>query len=128
MKKMWTSQNAPVPSGKIAQVSRADNLGLAYVSGLISQKSSGEVVYNSTVAEQTRLILDNLKNIVTDMGLTMNHVIKTNIFLSDLKDFDEMNAVYSEYFDETNPPARQCVQSGVWGNLGVEISSVVVLR
>ena len=62
------------------------------------------------------------------MGLTMDHVIKTNIFLTDMADFDEMNAVYREYFNHENPPARQCVQAGVWGNLKVEISSVVVLR
>ena len=127
MKEKWTTPNAPVPSPWIAQVSRSDELGIAYVSGLISQKGD-EVIYGTSVAEQTRLILENLKTIVTDMGLTMDHVIKTNIFLTDMNDFDEMNAVYREYFSTENPPARQCVQSAIWGGLGVEISSVVVLR
>lgn len=128
MKEKWTSPNAPVPAGKIAQVSRADNLGIAYISGLISQKASGEVIYGTSVAEQTRVILENLKNIVTDMGLTMDAIIKTNVFLTNMEDFDEMNAVYCEYFSAENPPARQCVEAGVWGDLAVEISSVVVLR
>ena len=128
MKEKWTSPNAPVPAGRIAQVSRADHLGIAYVSGLISQKASGEVIEGTSVAEPTRVILENLKNIVTDMGLTMEHVIKTNVFLTDMNTFDEMNAVYCEYFSAENPPARQCVEAAIWGGLGVEISSVVVLR
>lgn len=127
MKEKWTTPKAPVPSPWIAQVSRADELGIAYISGLISQKGD-EVQYGLSVSEQTRLILENLKTIVTEMGLTMDHVIKTNIFLTDMKDFDEMNAVYREYFSAENPPARQCVEAGVWGGLGVEISSVVVLK
>ena len=127
MKEKWTTQNAPVPSPWIAQVSRHDTLGIAYISGLISQKGD-DVIFGLSAAEETKIILDNLKTIVTDMGLTMDHVIKTNIFLTDMADFDEMNAVYREYFNHENPPARQCVQAGVWGNLKVEISSVVVLR
>ena len=127
MKEKWTTPNAPIPSPWIAQVSRADHLGIAYVSGLIAQKGD-EVVYGVSIAEQTRLILENLKTIVTDMGLTMDHVIKTNIFLTDINDFDKMNAVYREYFSTENPPARQCVQSAVWGGLGVEISSVVITK
>ena len=127
MKEKWTTQNAPVPSPWIAQVSRDDTLGIAYISGLISQKGD-DVIFGLSAAEETKIILDNLKTIVTDMGLTMDHVIKTNIFLTDMADFDEMNAVYREYLNHENPPARQCVQAGVWGNLKGEISSVVVLR
>lgn len=127
MKEKWTTPNAPVPSPWIAQVSRSEALGLAYVSGLISQKGS-EVIFGTSVAEQTHTILDNLKTIVADMGLTMDHVIKSNIFLADMNDFDEMNAVYKEYFSVENPPARQCVQAGIWGGLAIEISFEVALR
>ena len=128
MKEKFTSSAAPVPAGRIAQVSKSDALGIAYISGLISQKPDGEVVYGTSVTEQTELILTNLKNLLKDMGLTMDHVIKTNVFISDMKCFDEMNAVYVKYFDTDNPPARQCVSSGIWGDLDVEISSVAVLK
>lgn len=127
MKEKWTTEKAPVPSPWIAQVSRDDTLGIAYISGLISQKGQ-EIIYGLSAAEETRIILENLKTIVTEMGLTMDHIIKTNIFLTDMADFDSMNGVYKEYFNHDNPPARQCVQAGVWGNLRVEISSVVVLN
>ena len=127
MKEMWMTEKAPQPSGKIAQVSRDDNLGIAFISGLISQDVSGRVI-NGTVTEQTRIILKNLEQIVADMGLTLNHVIKTNVYLTDIHDFDEMNTVYNEYFSDENPPERHCVEAGVWGNLAVEISAVVVYR
>ena len=128
MKSAWSTPSAPRPSSWIAQVSKSDALGAAWVSGLISQEAGGEVITGTSVAEQTRLILENLKNIVEDMGLTMEHIIKTNIFMRDLKDFNEMDAVYRRYFNSENPPARQCVEAGGWGGLDVEISAVVVLR
>ena len=128
VKVAWSTPNAPQPSSWIAQVSRAETLGIAWVSGLISQKADGEVITGTSVAEQTRLILENLKSIVEDMGLSMDHIVKTNIFMRDLKDFDEMNAVYQQYFTFENPPARQCVEAGVWSGLDVEISSVIILR
>lgn len=127
-KTLWSTPKAPRPSSWIAQVSRADALGIAWVSGLISQKADGEVITGTSVAEQTQLILENLKAIVEDMGLSMDHIVKTNIFMRDLKDFDEMNAVYRQYFNSENPPARQCVEAGIWGGLDVEISSVMILR
>lgn len=128
MKRKWETPLAPRPSGRIAQVSIADELSLAYVSGLISQDKDGNILYGKTPAEQTEIILDNLKIIANELGLNMDHVIKTNIFLTDMNDFDEMNQVYSRYFSADNPPARQCVQSGVWGGLAVEISAVLVLQ
>lgn len=127
MKRKWETPYAPIPSGRIAQVSIADDLGLAYVSGLISQAENGDIISGKTPGEETEIILENLKTIVRELGLSMEHVIKTNIFLTDMDNFDEMNQVYGRYFSADNPPARQCVEAGVWGGLAVEISAVLVL-
>lgn len=128
MKEMFTSAKAPTPAGKIAQVSKDEALGIAYISGLISQKPDGEVVYHTSVHDQTELIFRNLAGILEDMHLTFDHIIKSNVFISDMKYFDEMNEVYMRHFDEANPPARQCVTAGIWGGLDVEISFVATLR
>lgn len=128
MKEKWTTINAPVPVGKIAQVSIAGKLGIGYISGLISQAADGTVLKEKNIAEQTEIVLDNLKTIVEDMGLSLDHVIKTNVFLSNMENFDRMNEVYGRYFSEENPPARQCVESKIWGGLLVEISAEVILR
>lgn len=126
-KETFVSANAPIPSGKIAQVSVCKEIGLAYISGLISQTADGEVHYGTSVAEQTELILNNLEKILADMDLTIDHVIKSNVFISDMKYFDEMDQVYRHFFDVENPPARQCVTAGIWGGLDVEISFVAIL-
>lgn len=128
MKYKWETSNAPIPTPWIAQVARDDQTGIAYISGLISETAEEGVQYGLSVKEQTILIMNNLKTIVTEMGLSMDNVIKSNIFLKNMKDFDEMNEVYKKYFNYDNPPARQCVQAGIWGDLDIEISFVVTLK
>ncbi|MBR5688550.1 MAG: RidA family protein [Prevotella sp.] len=60
------------------------------------------------IKEQTRQSLTNVKNILAEAGLDMSHVVKTTVFLADMGDFADMNAVYSEFF--TQPyPARSAV-------------------
>ena len=60
------------------------------------------------IQEQTRQSLTNVKNILAEAGLDMSHVVKTTVFLADMGDFADMNAVYSEFF--TQPyPARSAV-------------------
>ncbi len=58
--------------------------------------------------EQTRLTMENLKAILTDLGLTFDNVVKTNIFLIDMGDFSAVNEVYASYFT-SNLPARTTV-------------------
>lgn len=125
MKEKFTSTRAFVPSGAIAQVSKTTNI--AYLSGQVSIDPETQEVVEGTMAEQTERVLENIKNIVEDMGLGMENIIKCNVFISSMEEFDEFNEVYMKYFDAENPPARQTVTVGIWGDLKVEISSEVVL-
>ena len=84
MKEKWTTQNAPVPSPWIAQVSRDDTLGIAYISGLISQKGD-DVIFGLSAAEERKIILDNLKTIVTDMGLTIAYSLMASLIVAALQ-------------------------------------------
>lgn len=124
-KKKYTSMKAFVPEGAIAQVSVGNHI--AYISGQISIcPESGEII-KGTMAEQTKRVLDNIKGIVEDMGYSMNHIIKCNVFISSMDKFDEMNEVYQKYFTVDNPPARQTVTAGIWGELDVEISAELLV-
>ena len=58
--------------------------------------------------EQTRQSLSNVKAILEEAGLTMGHVVKTTVFMTDMNDFADMNAVYAEFFAEPYP-ARSAV-------------------
>lgn len=125
MKKKFTSDKGYVPSGAIAQVSVSKNI--AHVSGQISINPQTGEIEKGTVAQQTKRILENIKGIVEDMGLSMENIIKCNIFVSSMKCFDEMNEVYQQYFTVENPPARQTVGAEIWGGLDVEISAEVLI-
>ena len=62
------------------------------------------------IQQQTEKVLDNLKAILEDNGLTMEDVIKTTVFLKDMNDFAAMNEVYARYFPAESAPARSAVQ------------------
>lgn len=125
IKRKFSSNKGFVPSGTIAQVSIGNNI--AHISGQISINPETGKVEKGTVTQQTKRVLENIKGIVDDMGLSMENIIKCNVFISSMKCFDEMNEVYQQYFSIENPPARQTVGVEIWGGLDVEISAEVLI-
>ncbi len=107
MKKAFVSQNAPAPLGPYSQVVQAGNF--LYTAGQIALKASGEMVEGDAAAE-ARQVLNNLKEVLQAAGATMDSVVKTTIFLTDLADFEAVNKVYAEYVREPFP-ARSTVQA-----------------
>ncbi|MDH7571605.1 MAG: Rid family detoxifying hydrolase, partial [Armatimonadota bacterium] len=88
--------------------------------------ASGQVV-SGAIEAQTRQVMENLKAILEEAGLSMERVVKTTIFLTDLTNFAAVNAVYGEYFPN-NPPARATVEvSALPRGVGVEIEAVALL-
>ena len=61
------------------------------------------------IKDQTKAVLENIKGIVEAAGGTMANIVKTTVFLKDMKNFDKMNRIYKQYFSEA-PPARSCVE------------------
>ena len=61
------------------------------------------------IKAQTERVMKNLEAVLKEAGMSFANVIKTTVFLSDMKTFADMNSVYAEYFP-TNPPARSTVQ------------------
>jgi 2-iminobutanoate/2-iminopropanoate deaminase len=59
--------------------------------------------------DQVKATMENLKGIIEAAGGNMDHIVKTTVFLKDMKNFDKMNRVYKKYFSE-KPPARSCVE------------------
>ncbi len=94
-----------------------------YVSGQ-GPVRGGAVVGEST-AEQTRIVLQNLAAVLAEAGATLADVVKCGVFLADIADFGEMNAVYAEMFPQPLP-ARTTVGAALLG-MKVEIDCVAVL-
>lgn len=99
-----TAINAGAASGlPYSPAIRTDNL--LFVSGqLPTDPSTGE--FPEGVTKQTAQSLANLKSVLEAAGLSVAHVAKTTVFLSDINDFSAMNEVYSEFFAGTDYPAR----------------------
>lgn len=81
-----------------------------FISGQLPVDPRTGKVTASTIEEQTRQVLDNLKAILVADGLTLKNVVKADVFLKDLQDFPFMNSIYAEYFSHAAKPARLTVQ------------------
>ena len=106
MKRVIKTAKAPSAIGPYGQAIQVGNL--VYTSGQIPIDPSTGAFVEGGIKEQTRQSLQNVKSILEEAGLTMCDVLKTTVFMADMNDFAEMNAVYAEFFTEPYP-ARSAV-------------------
>ncbi len=124
-KKIVSTEKAPKAIGPYSQAVRIENL--VYTAGQIALDPATMELVSGGVEAQTRRVLTNLKNVLESAGSGLNYVIKTTVFLADMKDFSAMNAVYAEFFTE-NPPARSTIAVAALPKNGlVEIEVVALL-
>lgn len=107
MKNIVNTNQAPAAIGPYAQAVAID--GLIFTSGQLPiNPATG--AFPEGIAEQTRQSLTNVKAILAEAGVSMDQVIKTTVFLSDMNNFGAMNEVYATFFSEGNYPARSAVE------------------
>ena len=121
-KKIIRTNNAPAPIGPYNQAVQFGNM--LFVSGQIAIDPKTNELYTGDIQTETKLVMENLKAILTEAGMDFSHVLKSTIFLMDMGQFAQVNQVYGSYFTE-NPPARETVQvAGLPKGVKVEISVV----
>ncbi|KAK6465520.1 Endoribonuclease L-PSP-domain-containing protein [Scheffersomyces coipomensis] len=100
--------NAPPPAASYSQAIKVN--GFIYVSGQIPYTPQNKPLPgNPTIQEQAEQVIQNVSNILDASNSSLKHVVKANIFLTDMKNqFAEFNSVYGKYFNE-HKPARSCV-------------------
>lgn len=108
MKHILNTDNAPAPIGPYNQAVKSG--ALLFLSGQIAIDPRIGTLVEGGIREQTIQVLENLKCVVEAAGGTLDHAIKSTVFLVDLADFPIVNTIYAEYFGETNAPARSTVQ------------------
>ncbi len=106
MKKLINTPKAPSAIGPYSQAIQAGNLVIT--SGQLPIDPATGAFPEGGIKAQTRQSLLNVQAILSEAGLTMANVIKTTVFMADMNDFAEMNAVYAEFFSEPFP-ARSAV-------------------
>lgn len=118
-----TTVDAPQAIGPYSQAITIDNL--VFCSGQIPLTPAGALVQGD-ISDQTRQVLTNLKALLAASGSSLEHVLKTTVFLADMSQFAAMNAVYAEFF-VSDPPARSTVQvSRLPRDVRVEIEAIAV--
>ena len=107
MRKPITTDKAPQAIGPYSQAIAAGQL--LFLSGQIPLDPAIGKLVDGGITEQTHRVMSNLRAVLTAAGASFDNVVRTTIFLADMKDFAAVNEVYGSYFE--NPaPARACVQ------------------
>jgi 2-iminobutanoate/2-iminopropanoate deaminase len=124
MKKAIQISGAPAPLGPYSQAILKNQT--LYVSGQIPLNPiSGKLVIDS-IEEATQQVMQNIKSLVNEAGMEMEHIVKCSIFLKNMDDFAAMNAVYGSYFSSV-PPARETIQvSKLPMDVPIEISCIAI--
>jgi 2-iminobutanoate/2-iminopropanoate deaminase len=119
------TENAPAAIGPYSQAIKAG--GFVFCSGQVAiDPRTGQFVAGG-VAEQTEQVLKNLSAVLEAAGSSLDQVVKTTVFLADMKEFSEMNEVYARFFSEP-PPARATVAAaGLPRDARVEIEAVALV-
>lgn len=126
MKDVIKTDKAPAAIGPYSQ--GIDTGSLVFVSGQIPvNPATGEVVTgDDPIVEQAHRSLQNVRNILEAKGLTLDNVVKTTIFISDMGNFQKVNEIYAEYF-KGSFPARSCVEvSKLPKDVLIEIEAIAV--
>ena len=122
MQQTITSSNAPAAIGPYSQAVRAGDW--VFLSGQLPINPKTGAVITDTIEAATVQVMENLKAVLQEAGLTFDHVVKTTIYLIDLDDFARVNTAYGKYLTE-NPPARATVQvAALPKGVAVEIDAI----
>ncbi|HWY11069.1 MAG TPA: RidA family protein [Bacteroidia bacterium] len=127
MKKVIICKDAPLPIGPYSHANLVPASGnMLFVSGQVAKDSkTGELILDD-IKSETKKVMQNVGAILSEGGMDFTNIVKTTIFLTDMKKFGDMNEVYGSFFTG-NYPARETVQvSALPLGVNVEISVIAV--
>lgn len=123
MKKIIQTTNAPSPIGPYNQAVQFGNM--LFISGQIAIDPKTNELVKGSIQDETKQVLENLKGILSEAGMTFENVLKASIFIKDMHNFGKINEVYASYFNEKTAPARETVEvSNLPKFVNVEISLI----
>lgn len=124
MRVIVKTPNAPAAIGPYSQAVKAN--GFVYASGQIAIDPATNEVIEGGIREQTGRVLKNLRGLLEASGSSLDRVVKTTVFLTDMADYPAMNEEYAKFF-AADPPARAALAvAGLPKNVLVEIDAVAL--
>ena len=125
MKKIVATEKAPQAIGPYSQA--VVHNGMAYLSGQIPLDPATGQLVEAEIAAQTTRVLENLKAVLEACGSGLDQVVKTTVYIQDMREFARMNEVYATYFSQ-NPPARSTVEAArLPRDVRVEIDAIAIV-
>lgn len=124
MKKVLSTPSAPSAVGPYNHAVETANL--IFFSGQVPLDPATGDLSGSSIEAQVEQSLDNVEALLTDVGLTTDHVVKTTIFLSDMKYFAQVNEAYARRFREPYPARSTIAVAGLPKGALVEIEVIAV--
>ncbi len=125
MKKIIQTSKAPEPIGPYSQAVLSGKT--LYTSGQIAINPETGVLVLDSIKEETKQVMENMKAVLTAAEMTFDNVVKSSIFISDMNNFNDINAVYATYFNEETAPARETVEvANLPKFVNVEISMIAI--
>lgn len=127
MKRIIYTDNAPAPIGPYSQA--VEQNGTMFISGQVPIDPATGNVVPGDMAEQTHQVLKNIQAIVTaaGFGADLSKILQCTIYLNDMTNFAEMNAVYGTYFPTDRPARAAFAVKELPLNVMVEIQSVAMM-
>jgi len=123
MKKIITTSKAPAPIGPYNQAVFSNNT--LFISGQVAFNVTTQSFETENIKDETILVMENLKAILLEANMTFKNVVKTSIFIKNMDDFTNINAVYGAYFNPETAPARETVEvARLPKDVNVEISMI----
>jgi len=125
MKKIIKTKNAPLPVGPYNQAVMYNNT--LYISGQVAINPSNNKLIRGSIDDETAQIMENIKSILNEAQLNFKNVVRSKIYLTDMKNFESVNKVYDSYFEKNEEPARTTIEvSGLPLGVSVEIDMIAV--
>lgn len=119
-----STENAPKSIGPYSQAIEAN--GFLFVSGQGAAEPETREVVSDDIQEQTQQVFDNISAILEEAGGSLEDVVKVNVYLTDMDNYDDVNKVYAENMNEPFPARAAVEVSDLPIDIGVEIEVIAV--
>ena len=124
MKQKILSNQVPYPIGPYSQAIKYNNI--IFISGQIAMEPKTNKLITNNIEQETRLVMENIKNILTASNSNFDNVVKCSIFLSNMNLFESVNKIYASYFNDPYPARETIAVKTLPKNVNVEISAIAM--
>ena len=120
------TDKAPLPAGHYAQASVFN--GMVFVAGQLPIKPGGRGKEVGSIEEQSRQVIENVKNILEAAGSDLEHTLRVTIYISDIELWGKVNAIYTEAFGKATPARAIVPVKDLHYGYSIEMTAIAAVK